>query len=392
MVLFGPQYADSPPHLIGAIALLSFVAVMYTLIGGIASVIWTDVIQTIVLVGASLGAVLVLLHKIPLPLDGIWEVLSAEQPNGTTKATVLELGLNPAAPNLGFNSGQNYTLLTAIFGFSLINMAAYGTDHDLAQRMLTCKSAIKGSRSAWTAILINLPITLIFMAIGALLYVYYKPEVWQSLTTTAPPQLEPNQQVFPTFILREMPQGLAGLMLAGLFAAGLGSLNSAVNAMAATFVSDFYMPAVKGRSEKHYLVISRAATIGWGILLAGFAVACIYWKRSSPQTTLIDFALQVMTFAYAGLLAVFLTAIFTRRGNTISALAALITGFGVILAFQTAPTLAALFSNDNGDGSSTFSLPKIAYPWQMLIATSVSFVVCCMGTPRHSSPAVAPAA
>jgi solute:Na+ symporter, SSS family len=384
MVLFGADAAEQSGYLLGAIAILTAVAILYTLIGGIASVIYTDVLQTLVLVGAAVGAVIVLLVKIDLPLEQVWSMLGQQDPNGNSKTTVLLLGLKQHQANLGFNPSQTYTLLTAVFGFSLLNMAAYGTDHDLAQRMLTCKSAVRGSRSAWIAILMNLPITMVFMAIGALLWVYYR-QVFAADPTAVVPK---GERVFPYFIMTAMPAGLAGLMLAGLFAAGLGSLNSAINAMAATFVSDFYIPRTANRKgDRHYLSVSRLATVGWGIAIATFAAVCIYWKQANPQTTLIDFALQVMTLAYAGLLAVFLTAIFTRRGNTASAIAALVVGFVVALTFQSWSTWTSWFDAtralpDAGDGWALGNF-KLAYPWHMLIATTTAFVVCCSGRPAE---------
>src|SRR5207248_1723022 len=127
----------------------------------------------------------------------------------------------------------------------------------------------------------------------------------------APPALNPDSSAFLHFIFHELPAGLSGVMVAGLFAVGLGSLNSAINAMAATFVKDFYTRLAPGRSERHYLRASRAAVAGWGMVLAGFAIFCIFWKRARPDTTLIDFALSVMTFAYAGLVAVFISALLT---------------------------------------------------------------------------------
>jgi SSS family transporter len=379
MVLFGAKEESNTGYLAGAIVVLTVVAVAYTLIGGIASVIWTDVLQTVVLVGAAVGAVIVLVHKIPMPIGEIWHTLRTPNPSGFCKTTVLVLGVNQEQPFLGLDPSQRYTVLTAIFGFSLINMAAYGTDHDLAQRMLTCKSAMRGKASAWGAILMNLPITVLFMTVGLLLWVFYDLVEKGKLEGQA---LNTGQEAFPAFILQEMPRGLAGLMLAGLFAAGLGSLNSAINAMAATFVNDFYMPAVKGKSERHYLLASRWATAGWGALIGGFAIVCIFWKRANPETTLIDFALQVMTFAYAGLLAVFVTAIFTKRGNTPSALAALATGFVVIILFQTWETWTGWFEATRGGEDGVWRLGdlKLAYPWQMLVATCISFAVCCLGS------------
>ncbi len=387
MVLFGVEQSTNAGYLAGAILVLTVVAVAYTLIGGIASVIWTDVLQTTVLIGAAIGARHSAAAQDPdVPLSEIWSspqlqprpqrALQDHRPSpGPQQRTSRTWALTPSA---------RYTVLTAVFGFSLINMAAYGTDHDLAQRMLTCKSAIRGSMSAWAAIILNLPITLLFMTIGVLLFVFYRLVATHQIDAQA---LAPGQEAFPSFILQEMPRGLAGLMLAGLFAAGVGSLMSAINAMAATFIKDFYMPAVKGKADRHYLLASRWATAAWGAAVGLFAVACIFWKRANPDTTLIDFALQVMTFAYAGLLAVFLTAIFTRRGNTTSSLAALATGFIAIILFQTwglwTPLINKILAGTSADGSPlppTIGALKLAYPWQMLIATAMSTIVCCAGS------------
>jgi Na+/proline symporter len=167
--------------------------------------------------------------------------------------------------------------------------------------------------------------------------------------------------------------------------------------MAATFVKDFYVRWVPGRSERHYLVIGRWAVVGWGVVLAGFAVLCIFWKRANPDTKLIDFALGIMTFAYSGLLAVFLSALLTRRGSSRSAVAALVTGFFVVAFFQSAVwlILAGVFPGlfpPPPEGSSVHTaaglaefMPwlRLAFPWHMVIATGLAFLVCQIGRPDH---------
>jgi SSS family transporter len=374
MVLFGQGQEHHQWHLIGAILVLSAVAILYTLIGGIASVIWTDVIQVLVLIGAALGAAILLIHKIPLPVGKIAEVLQQPDLPGQSKLAFLPLGFDQHKPHMGFDPSETYTLLTAVFGFSLLNMAAYGTDHDLAQRVLTCKSAVKGSRSAWIAIVMNVPITCLFMLIGLLLFVFYgRPDVMGGARPAyAPPS---SEKVFVTFILRELPAGFSGLMLAGLFAAGLGSLNSAINAMAATFVKDFYINLAPGKTERHYLLAGRWAVAGWGAVLAAFATTCIFW-REGAHMPLVDFALSVMNFAYAGLLAVFLAAIFTRRGNSLSAIAALVTGAAVVALLQ--PSVWTRWTHWF-DTTREWGDLKLAYPWHMMIATLLAFGVCCLG-------------
>jgi SSS family transporter len=365
-------FADSRPgHIMAGIAALSVVGVTYTWVGGIRAVIWTEVVQTVVLVGAAVVAAAVLLHRIPATPEQIGRVLAAAPAEGGSKLDVIRSGVSAA----GIDFSQKYTLLTALLCWTVFNVAAYGTDHDLAQRMLTCRSAVQGGKSAVGAIVIGLPITALFMAIGLLLYIFYdRPDLMGSMWPGARPG--EAKEVFLTFILREMPRGLPGLMMAGMFAAALSSLSSAVNAMAATFVNDVYKRARPGESDERYLWVGRASIAGWGLVLGLFACACVYWERYNAEIggqTLIDFALSVMNFAYAGLAAVFCAAIFTSRGNGRSAVAALGTGFVVVLAMQ--PAVWKRWTAPTGRLADL----TIAFPWVLLVAFVLSFGVCCLG-------------
>ena len=382
LILFGDTAAS---HIAAGIVALSAAGVAYTWIGGIRAVIWTEVVQTVVLVGAALAAVALLLHRIPASPSQIADVLGAAKTATGTKLDVLRLGVP-------LDLSRPYTLLTALLCWTVFNLAAYGTDHDLAQRMLTCRTAVQGGRSAIGAILIGLPITALFMAIGLLLYIYYdRPDV---MGAAAPgPRPGEAKDVFLTFILTQMPRGLAGLMMAGMFAAALSSLSSAINAMAATFVNDAYKRARPGLDEGHYLVVARASMAGWAALLAAFACVCIWWQRYNAEAggqTLIDFALSVMNFAYAGLAAVFCAAIFTKRGNESSALAALATGFAVVLMLQPWairawwPWQSWTFYTPYGTTTSRLGAPSLAFPWVLLIACVLAFGVCCIGRRRQA--------
>jgi SSS family transporter len=414
MILFGSDVASSPNYvwcMVASIGALAVAGTFYTLWGGIASVIWTDVIQTVVLVIAVIGAIVVLYNKIDLPVGEIVSMLKTGGADGASKLTILKSGLASGAPSAGALTGTGaggvagnatgidfaakYTLLTAIFGFSLLNIAAYGTDHDLVQRMLTCKNAIQGGRSVLLSLAIGVPLVTAFLVVGLLLWVWHRDEYVRSLLAIAehdkltyalypspdgPADYSmPNSKfVFVHFILTSMPPGLAGLMLAGLFAAGVGSLTSAINAMAATFIKDFYTRWAPGKGDAHYLSAGRVAVVGWGVALAGFAVLCLFWQRSDPNTSLIDLALGVMSFAYAGLLGVFLTALFTRRGNARSVIAALVTGFLVIALLQ--PVVWAWWTRTVGLPSSIVDF-KLAFPWHMTIGSTLAFLVCVSGRP-----------
>ena len=375
----GVVQAVPAEQLVLAIAALTLVGIAYTLVGGISSVIWTDVIQTGVFLVAVGAAIALLLVRIPLSPGEIVETLGAAN-EGTTgaagKLTLLRLDADPAVP---------YTLWTALIAFTLMGVASYGADQDLAQRMLTCKTAARGSWSVVSAILLSIPVVMLFMLCGLLLFVFYRrPEL---MGTAAPGYaIDDSRTVFLNFILREMPAGMSGLMMAGLFAAGLSSLNSALNAMGSTFINDFYKELRPGRTPRHYVFAGRVAVAGWGVILGGFACLCVYWQRAE-NSTLFDFVLGVMTFAYAGLLGVFFTALFTRRGTTDSVVNSLVAGFLVVLVLQpfawtpitglhTRRLVADAGVLDRGYVDEVIGSSLLAWPWRLTLAAGVSTLVC----------------
>lgn len=363
LILFGDEGATIPRwQLCAAIGVMAGVAVAYTLAGGIASVIWTEVVQTAVLVGAVVAAIVLLLHRIEAPAGEVARALA-----DAGKLTVVEAS--------SFSIRDEYSLPSVVIAFALFGVAAYGTDHDLAQRMLTCRSAIRGGQSAIVAILLGMPIIVLFMVVGLLLFVFYqRPDLaGHGGAGYAPGD---TRKVFLTFILREMPRGMSGLMIAGLFSVGISSLASALNAMAATFVKDIWVH-VGGRDEKTGVRVGRWAVVGWGLVLGGFACACVAWQEGS-QTKLIDFALSVMTFAYAGLLGAFATALFTRRGSTWSVIAAIVVGAAAVLALQdtTLDWVRAGVGQQDGHWSDVL---RMAWPWRLVVASAAAFATCCLG-------------
>ncbi|MCH8153340.1 MAG: sodium:solute symporter [Planctomycetes bacterium] len=366
----------SPASMIMAIALIAIGATAYTVAGGIRAVIWTDVLQAVVYITTIVLALALVWDKIPL---GVGDLIAALKEGGDEQKLVLFDTRLVTAGDLA----RPYTIWAILLGVSLFSAAAFGTDQDLTQRMLTCKTPGQGSWSVIIASLIGWPVVFLFLCMGLLLYVFYhRPDIMQSAAPTY--QIDDSRKVFLEFILREMPPGMRGLMLAGLFAAAMSSMDSALNAMASTAIADFYRPwrlrkdRAGGKDNKRELAASRWAILIWAILLALFAILCVFWQQASG-TTLIDFALGVMVFAYSGLLAVFITALFTPRGNNLSVAAALLTGFGTVFLLQDfvwerwAPALGLDFT--------------LAFPWKMLVATVLSFVVCLLGRrPSASSP------
>lgn len=358
-------FGDIQTHQLAiAIGIAAVASIIYTVMGGLDAVIWTEVPQAFLFVFAAVVAIAILLWKIPIPAGELWASLSATAlPDGTSKLTVLDW-----RPSLT----SDFSVWSALLGITLFNLAVYGTDHDLAQRMLTCRSALKGAQSAVISNILGIIVAVLFLTIGLLLYVFYqRPDLMGTAAAGAPPE---GRKVFLSFILEQTPPGVRGLMLAGLFAAAMSSLASSMQAMASTLVCDFYRPLRPGRDERHYVRVSRWAVLGWGVLLSGFAVLCIRLQETSGKG-LIAFAMEVMLFAYTGMLALFITAIFTKRGNANSALAALLAGAASVALMQFGPVVAERWGYPG--------VVPLSLGWKMFIGTVLALAVCVSGTAKE---------
>lgn len=358
-----------PPHLVLSIVIVAAVATAYSMAGGIRAVIWTDVIQVIVYLTCICLALALIWQKIPLDAAGIIELLRTHDessPDAEDKLLLIDASFNISNP---------YTIWSSLIGITLLMIAAYGADQDLTQRMLTCRSSRAASGSVILATVIGLPVVFIFLVMGLLLWVFYtQPEVMGA----AAPQynVSDSRRVFIDFILNEMHAGVRGLMMAGLFAAAMSSMDSGLNAMSSTTVADFYRPwrakrtpnpPIGDRTERR---MARLASLFWACMISGFACLCIWWQAASGDT-LIRFALGVMTYAYSGLLGVFFTALLTNRGNAASAVGAMIAG--IIVVGMTDPLvwshIASLIQTD----------VQPAFTWRLVLGTIASVSVCLMG-------------
>jgi Na+/proline symporter len=391
-------------HVLACIGVIMLVATVYTLSGGVRSIVYTDVVQVVVYLGAAVVALVVLWRAIPA--DGA-TIVRALADAGKLRVVDTSLDLS-----------KGFTLLSALTGLVLLNLGAMATDQDMVQRSLTCRSSRHAARSVAMSTLLGVPVVVLFLAIGLLLWVYYsRPDLMGVHGGAAPA----GRDVFASFILTRMPEGARGLMLAGVLAIGPIGINATLNSMASTVLQDAVgrgasrdgraprggLRAEPARVEGGSAQVrrSRAAVVGCGVALSLVACGCAWWQEASGAA-LIDFAMQVMAFAYAGLLGVFLCAVLTRRGSAASAVAALITGFAVVVLLQ--PALGGAIVEGlvgNGDaggasgdramgeprgvasGASTLTalntLTTLAFPHQLTIGTIASFVVCAMGARKR---------
>jgi SSS family transporter len=286
------------------------VTLLYTVYGGIKSIIWTDVLQFFLFVGGGLLALFVILGNV-----GAAGFSSAVA--GTDRMRILD-------PSLGF--GRTYTLLTAVIGGPMLMFATHGTDQDMVQRMLTCKESRQGSLSVVLSGVVSLPMVLLFLVIGTALFAFYHhhPDLRAALP-------EKPDRIFPHFIVHELPVGLRGLVIAGVFAAAMSTTSSAIGALALVSVVDGVRRLRPGSGDPGSdLVLSRVMSAVMGALLTGVALAF-----EKVNDSLLNFGLEVMTYAYGSLLGVFCLGRLTRaRGSDRGNVAALFAGVAAVLAVK----------------------------------------------------------
>ena len=362
------DFVASKGQLILAVCLIGLIGTFYTTLGGIRTVVWTDVIQFFIVVGAAVLSVGLLLHRIHRTPAEIFHLLSdpTTGPHHHSKLLLFDFSTDPNAP---------FTLWAAILGNTFLTTASLGVDQDFAQRFLISKSPLKGALSVVYSQIIGVAVVAGFMLIGLLLYIFYKrPDV---MGPNAPNYAPAPANVYPSFLLSELPTVISGIAIAGFFAIAQGSMDSAINALASSAISDIYLP-LRGRlghagSAPRETEAPKVAVALMGVAMVLFAIVCT-WLYGGQDRTLIDFALGVMSFAYTGMLGVFLTALLTRRGNAASVVAALLTGVLVFALLQPAVMdrwVPLLFHRHW----------RLASTWWMPIGTIISFLVCAAGSP-----------
>ncbi len=317
-----------------AIALLALVAVAYTIAGGIRSVVWTDALQGVLLVG---GGVLALVWLGLRHEGGIAEAFTtladSTTPGGGAKLRILDLS---------WSLRDSYTLFAGLVASTFLTMSTHGTDQDMIQRALSCRGERAGRASLWLSAFLNIPIVLLFLAVGSMLWLHYGGDegAARAAALLAKKAGEANpakgyDYLFPFYVVSELPAGIKGLILAGLFAAAMSSLDSAIAALSSTAVKCIWQPYVApGREEGYYLKVSRGFALFFGAVLAGIALL-VWVSRGSGGARegfgVLMLGLKVLTWIFPPLLGIFLCGVLTDRGGDLGNLVALAFGIGTLL-------------------------------------------------------------
>jgi SSS family transporter len=290
-----------------AIIIIAVITLIYTSTGGVKGVIWVDMIQMFIYLGGALLAGYFLIY-VYLP-EG-WETfLGAAAADG--KLSIF---------NLGFGAGlkeffaEPYTLLGGLIGGAFLSMASHGTDQLIVQRLLT----VKDLRSSKKAIVGSGAIIVIqfavFLLVGVALFAYYGSIDIKS------------DEIFPKFIIENLPVGISGIIIAGLFAAAMSTIAGSISSLSSSTMLDLYQPLMKGKKKRNELLISRIFTFVWAVLLVG---AAIFFMESSQAV--VELALSIASFTYGGLLGTFMLGLFIKRVGEREALIAFSFGIGIMV-------------------------------------------------------------
>ncbi len=290
-----------------SVLLMGVLCIIYCTTGGIEAVIWTDTIQTFVLLGGALLAIVLLLAGADGGFGGASEAATAAD-----KIRLANFHWDVTSTQLA--------LWIVIVGAIGQNLSSYTADQAVVQRYMTTGSQKLAARSIWTNAAMTIPATLLFFGIGTALFAFYRSH---------PDKLDPTittDQIFPLFIAQEMPLGIAGLIVAGIFSAAQSTVSTSMNSIATTVVTDFLRPSEVCKSERGYLVAARVITFVIGVV--GTLLALLF---VSPEIkSLFDAFIKVIGLFMGVLGGLFLLGIFTRRANAFGALTGAFVGAGTM--------------------------------------------------------------
>ncbi|MCU1324081.1 MAG: sodium solute transporter superfamily [Acidobacteriaceae bacterium] len=323
-----------------SIAIISLLTLLYTFEGGMAAVIWTDVVQMAIYIGGTIVAISTLGTHVP----GGWEHIHAVA-GAAGKFHLF---------NFAFNLTQSYTFWAGALGGAFLTMASHGTDQLMVQRMLAARN-LGESRLALlsSGAVILLQFTL-FLFIGAGLFVFYGLH---------PQSFSSADRIFPTFIVQQMPIGIAGLLIAAILAAAMSNLSAALNSLSSTTVVDFYMHLRPDADDKERMMISRSSTVLWAVVL--FAIA-VYSIHAGGKGHVVETGLSIASVAYGCLLGVFLLGTLTRYATQTGAIIGMLCGFALNL---------YLWQGSFPVQLGPVIIPHVAFTWYVLIGALVTFAI-----------------
>jgi SSS family solute:Na+ symporter len=349
-----------PPQYIGPVSILVLGAftVLYTYHGGMRAVVWTDVLQTGVYLIGGLAAVVVIGQGV----EGGWgAIFTAADAQGKLQVIDTYTGID-----------RPHTLWAGLIGGAFLSMASHGADQLIVQRLLASGNLAEARRSLIGSGFVVLGQFAMFLLIGVGLFSFYKGVAFPR-----------PDAIFPRFIVEEMPPALTGLVIAAILAAAMSTVSGALNSLAAATLHDLYLPLSKRRADDPGLLrVSKLFTLVWAAILIGGAM--LYRNEGTPVVTI---ALSIASFTYGGLLGAFFLGILVRRAIQRDAMTGMAVGIGTMSIVVFAKALSGWFPEL---APTLAPLARIAWPWYVLIGTSITFVTGLLSSFTHATPVASP--
>lgn len=285
---------------VSAIAIVTALTLIYTFEGGMAAVIWTDVVQLAIYISGTVVGFFTILHLVP----GGWS---------TVHSIAGEAGKFRVF-HFSWDFYTTYTFWSGLIGGAFLTTASHGTDQLIVQRLLAARNERQSKIALMTSWIVVMVQFSLFLMMGAMLFVFYKlfpPVVPFARTDT----------IFTTFVVTKMPHGISGLLISAILAAAMSNLSAALNSLSSTTVVDFYGRWRPQASEERRVWISRLATVGWALVLFVLAIMARHGGR------VLEVGLSIASVAYGSLLGVFLLGVLTKRASERGAMAGMLVGF-----------------------------------------------------------------
>jgi Na+/proline symporter len=317
---------------LASIFIISLLTIFYTFHGGMAAVIWTDVVQMALYVSGALLSFWMILEQIP----GGWEQVSAVA-LAEDKFRIFHFGFTPS---MEFFS-TTYTFWAGLLGGCFLTTATHGTDQLVVQRLLSARSQTESRLallSSWLVIFMQFAL---FLTIGVMLYVFHQQ------TGSAPP--DPLDRLYPSFVWNFLPPVVSGVVIAAIIAAAMSNISAALNSLASATIIDIALPIFGDRlaGDEAKLRASKIATLAWGAILIGIAFLARTWG------SVLEAGLAIASVPLGALLGVFSLGVLTTRVSQNAALTGMAAGLTAVL-------------------YTTFNTP-VAWTWYVVIGAVITF-------------------
>ncbi len=345
--------------ILGAILLFVGLSLIYTCIGGVKAVVWTDAVQLLLFVAGGIYT----LAYIPTLIEGGWGAVLAEA-GAAGKLTWLNTNFTFSAP---------FNIWMGVIGGTVMVMATHGAEQLIVQRVLTAGSIPAGRKALVFSAVLIFPLFLVFLLAGVLLWVFYQHHPFQIPLPESRAGIAANDFIFPIFMITEVPPVLRGLLIVAILAAAMSSISSALSALASVSTMDFLKQALTGRDEGFFLRFSRYSTVFW----AGALVFVAWLTREVSFVLNAAFSLRGLTSG--ALLGALLIALFRRQLGARAVMAGMIASVVVMNLIYWPPKLPALRA-----GWLEVFGGEIFWPWFTLIGTCITLGV-AVGTHRYFS-------